>query len=105
MGDQVSLSRVGWCGCRAGTGIDPAELYEPGHQDTERPREQGPCASAGVVSAEFESGQGDAVLEGALVEDAARRVLALEEAILGPTLVGARILLRYSGCSDGRVDP
>ena len=50
-----------------------------GRQHVEEIRGKGPCAIASVVFAEFVVGQGDAILEKVLGEDAAGRVSPLEE--------------------------
>src|SRR5271170_4539733 len=78
---------------RAGSG-DRAGFGEPG-----------PCTYAGERTAAVGSGEAGAVYEGSVESVVARRVSAVEEALLGPTSVGSGVLLRERGRGGRGDDP
>src|SRR5678816_1138970 len=97
MDNEVPIQSAAWRGGRAGTGFASANLSGSGSGDHPRCCIAGSYPHAGIFAGALGAGEAGAVSEGAVVAQAAGRVSAPAETLLGTAPVGTRLLLRDGG--------
>ena len=104
VGDEVPVQGAVGGNRDPSEGRDPAGMHDAGDQDSQGACEPGPRPFVRVESTGAVGVANDAVREGEEQLCVARRVPGIEEAVLGPTPLGAGILLRLVGHGDRRDD-
>src|ERR1035438_5504176 len=99
---EVSETSATGRDCNASAGPDPGHLRPARGIDHERPRVERPRASTNLAAAASYDQPSHAMAEGPDGASPAGRVSAPEEAVLGTTSVGTRLLLLQLRQRDGR---
>ena len=104
MGGEVPIQGADCGGCRASEGTGSASVRDVRDKDSERGGEQGPRTHLGECTTEHGTQRDHEADQRQHSESVVRGISASEEAVLGTTLLGARILLRHGRADDGGDD-
>ena len=94
MGDEISISGLGWGRLSSGAGVDPGDRAKPRDDDSCRSDQSGPCAFADIDPALSVSVSFGTVSQRQEFAQAVDGVPGSQKAVLGPTFVEQGILGR-----------